>query len=98
MTPCNLNLLITSITNHLYATLPREDFFNLSVFVNMLSKNMNGMNIMEDLCRIERYLENKGKDENCNNCDKKEAENKDGKNKEGENKDAKEEKKGKEEK
>mgnify|MGYP000858012438 CR=1 FL=1 len=50
MNPCELNTLVTAITNHLYCTLSSEDFNCLSVFINELSKSMFSMALFRDLC------------------------------------------------
>jgi hypothetical protein len=48
--PCELNVLITAITNYLYTTLSKEEFLCLSVILNELSKSMFSTSLFQDLC------------------------------------------------
>lgn len=48
--PCELNVLITALTNHFYTTLSKEEFICLSVFLNELSKSMFSTSLFRDLC------------------------------------------------
>lgn len=50
MDPCELNVLITALTNHFYTTLSKEEFICLSVFLNELSKSMFSTSLFRDLC------------------------------------------------
>lgn len=50
MNPCELNVLIAALTNHLFCTLPEEDFIFLSIFLRELSKSMLSTSIFEELC------------------------------------------------
>lgn len=50
LNPCELNAAITAISNYLYATMPRDEFLCLSVFLNELSKSMLTMPLFDDLC------------------------------------------------
>jgi len=50
VTPCELNVIITILTNHFYTTLSREDFICLSVFLNELSKSMFTTTLFQGLC------------------------------------------------
>lgn len=51
MDPCQLNAVITAITNQLYSALEEDDFVCLSIFLNELSKTMLSMAILGDVCR-----------------------------------------------
>ncbi len=51
--PCELNVIIAALTNHLYTTLSKEDFICLSVFLNELSKSMFTTSLFQDLCNRE---------------------------------------------
>lgn len=48
--PCELNVIITILTNYFYTTLSREDFVCLSVFLNELSKSMFTTTLFQGLC------------------------------------------------
>ncbi len=48
--PCELNVLVTALTNHFYTTLSKEDFICLSIFLRELSKMMISTSVFEDLC------------------------------------------------
>ncbi len=48
--PCELNVLITALTNQFYTSLSREDFICLSIFLRELSKSMIGTTIFQGLC------------------------------------------------
>jgi hypothetical protein len=50
MDPCELNALVASVSNALYSSLPRGQFFCLAVFLNELSKSMLAMPLFDDLC------------------------------------------------
>lgn len=50
MDPCELNVIVATLTNHFYTTLSREDFIYLSIFLRELSKSMIGTTIFEDIC------------------------------------------------
>lgn len=54
MTPPELNLAIAAITNHLYCTLSKEDFVNLGVLLNLISKDILSMAAIEELCELEQ--------------------------------------------
>ena len=53
MNPCELNALITSITNLLYTTLSKEDFVCLNVILSELSKSMFSMELLRGICYVE---------------------------------------------
>lgn len=53
MSPCELNLLIAAISNHLYTMLTLDKFLCLAVFLNELSKQMLAMPIFKELCNGE---------------------------------------------
>jgi len=53
MNPCELNLLITSIANALFSTLPKEDFVLLNVLFSELSKSMFSMELLRGICSVE---------------------------------------------
>ncbi|MCL2034808.1 MAG: hypothetical protein FWG94_08760 [Oscillospiraceae bacterium] len=50
MSPSELNVLIMALTNHFFATLTKEEFACLSVFLNELSKSMFATALFRDLC------------------------------------------------
>lgn len=50
MNPCELNVLVTAITNQLYTSLSKEEFRCLNVFVSELSKSMFSMTLYEEIC------------------------------------------------
>lgn len=50
MTPCEINMLIAAITNHLYTTLSKDQFYCLTVFINELSKSMFATILFKDVC------------------------------------------------
>lgn len=59
MNPVELNTLITAVTNYLYCSLPEKDFFNLGIFLSLLSRNILAMETVRDLVKIERKVEEK---------------------------------------
>lgn len=54
MNPVELNTLITSISNHLFCNLKEREFFNLGIFLSLLSKEMLSMEAIRDLCKLEK--------------------------------------------
>lgn len=50
MDPCELNVLITAITNNLFCTLSEKEFLCVSVFLNELSKSMFTTSLFADVC------------------------------------------------
>ena len=50
MNPCQLNQLITSIANYLYARLSKEEFRCLAIFFSELSKSMFSMTLLGEIC------------------------------------------------
>lgn len=50
MNPCQLNVIVTAITNHLYANLTKDQFFCLNIFLSELSKSMFSMSLFRDVC------------------------------------------------
>ncbi|MCL2089054.1 MAG: hypothetical protein FWH14_06195 [Oscillospiraceae bacterium] len=53
MNPCELNVLITAISNHLFVTLSKKDFACLNIFLSELSKSMFAMALFRDICNRE---------------------------------------------
>ena len=53
MNPCEINAVITAITNYLFVTLSKEDFVFLNVFLSELSKSMFATELFRGLCRLE---------------------------------------------
>ena len=49
MNPCELNALITYITNVLYTTLSKKDFALVNVLVSELSKSMFSMELLRTI-------------------------------------------------
>ena len=49
MDPCEINVAIMAITNHLYCELSKEDFAFVSIFLNELSKSMFTTAVFRDL-------------------------------------------------
>lgn len=58
MDPCELNVLMTSLTNYFFTTLSRQEFACLSVFLNELSKSMFATALFRDLCEKGRGFDN----------------------------------------
>lgn len=50
MNPCDINTLVTAITNYLYVTLDPKDFTCLNIFISELSKSMFSMTLFRDIC------------------------------------------------
>ena len=48
--PCEINVIITTVTNLLFTNLSKEEFASLSVFFNELSKSMFSTIIFRDIC------------------------------------------------
>lgn len=48
--PCELNVIIASLTNYFYTTVSEEDFICLGIFLRELSKSMIGTTIFDELC------------------------------------------------
>ena len=59
MNPCELNLLVTAITNHLYTALSDEDFYCLSIFLSELSRSMYTTERFKVLCGRDKNSEHK---------------------------------------
>lgn len=57
MNPVMLKTLITYISNHFFCTLKEKDFFNLGLFLSLLSKEMLEMEAIRDLCKFEERVE-----------------------------------------
>ncbi len=51
MSPVELNTLITSVSNYLFCKLEEKAFFNLGIFLSLLSKEMLAMEAVRDLCK-----------------------------------------------
>ncbi|MDL2217526.1 hypothetical protein LJC27_02595 [Christensenellaceae bacterium OttesenSCG-928-M15] len=54
MTPCEMNAMVTAISNYLYTSLSNEDFKCLSIILNELSKTMFTMNVYQGICGVRR--------------------------------------------
>ena len=54
MNPCEINVLLTAISNQLYASLSKEDFVAVSIFLNELSKVMFSMTLFGGICERAR--------------------------------------------
>lgn len=54
MNPCELNAIITGITNQLYTTLSDRQFLKMGLFLSQLSKNMLAMSLLDDICDREK--------------------------------------------
>ena len=54
MSPVELNLIITAITNQLYTTLSKEAFICLNIFISELSKSMFATTLFDDICFKDR--------------------------------------------
>jgi len=50
MSPVELNLIITAVTNHLYTSLSKEEFICMNIFISELSKSMFATTLFDDLC------------------------------------------------
>lgn len=50
MDPCELNVIVTAITNSFYTTLSEEDFLCMAIFLRELSKTMFSTIAFESLC------------------------------------------------
>lgn len=61
MQPTDINLLLTIVTNSLYTTMAEKDFFNLAIFLSLLSKEMLAMEVIRDLVKIEKIEEKEEK-------------------------------------
>jgi hypothetical protein len=54
LNPCEMNVLITALTNYFYTTLTKEEFKCLSVFLNELSKSMFATIVFQDVCNKDK--------------------------------------------
>ena len=54
LNPCELNVLIASLTNYFYTTLSEEDFICLGIFLRELSKSMISTTVFDELCFKEK--------------------------------------------
>ncbi|MDL2233516.1 hypothetical protein LJC63_08055 [Ruminococcaceae bacterium OttesenSCG-928-L11] len=61
MNACELNAVITAITNSLYSTLSPREFLCLNLFLSELSKSMFSMTLLRDICATEDSPDEKGK-------------------------------------
>jgi len=50
MDPCEMNVMITALTNYFFTTLSHEDFVCLSIILRELSKTMISTSIFNRLC------------------------------------------------
>ena len=62
LTPCQINMIVTAIANHLFASLSREDFAFLNIAVSELSKSMFSLELLRGVCKLEKRLEKEKKD------------------------------------
>jgi len=53
MNVCELNALISSITNILYVSLSEKEFATLNVLLSELSKSMFSMSLLRSICEFE---------------------------------------------
>lgn len=51
MNPCELNVLVTAITNTLYCSLTKEEYKCLAIVFNELSKTMFAVSSYEAICK-----------------------------------------------
>lgn len=63
MDPVMLNTILTYISNYLYSNLKEKEFFNLGLFLSLLSKEMLEMNVIRDLCKWEKEVEKEKREE-----------------------------------
>jgi len=54
MKPSELNILIAVATSYLFENISRREFFNLAVFLSLLSKEMLAMEAICDMLKIEK--------------------------------------------
>lgn len=59
MRPSELNILIAVATSYLYENMSDKEFFDLALFLSLLSKEMFSMEAIKDLLKIEE-IEEKG--------------------------------------
>ena len=57
MTPCEVNVAITAISNYLFANLSKKDFVFLNICISELSKSMFAMELLRGVCKIEKIVE-----------------------------------------
>ena len=50
MSPYELNITISLLTNFLFANLPRNDYRIVNVLVSELGKSMFSMELLRDIC------------------------------------------------
>lgn len=50
MTPCELNAIITAISNYYYINLSHKDFNRLAVLLSLISKQMFALVAMREVC------------------------------------------------
>ena len=54
MNPCELNAIIAAISNKLFVSLPKDDFYLLSVIFSELSKSMFSMSLFKGILDDEK--------------------------------------------
>ena len=57
MNPCEINAAITAISNFLFCNLSKKDFIFLNICISELSKSMFSMELLRDVCKIEKVEE-----------------------------------------
>jgi hypothetical protein len=63
MSPCEINALITALTNYLYVKLPEKEFLFWNIFFSELSKSMFSMELFRKVCKFEEKEKNEHKND-----------------------------------
>lgn len=54
MNPCELNAIISSLTNILYISLPQNEFRTLNILLSEIGKSMFSMELLRGVCEREK--------------------------------------------
>ena len=57
MNPCEINAIVTGISNYLFANLSKKDFIFLNICISELSKSMFSLELLRGVCKIEKIEE-----------------------------------------
>ena len=63
MNPCEMNALITALSNYLFCTLSKKDFLFWNIFFSELGKSMFALEIMRSVCHFEEKEKNEPKND-----------------------------------
>ena len=54
ISPCEINVAVTAISNYFFTHLSKKDFVFLNVCISELSKSMFSMELLRGICKVEK--------------------------------------------